>query len=225
MDNDGWLPDIDLVQVPGYAGRRFGRPGEIPWFARLYPSYIPDLAVLSCPDDPFRFRMQKVRNAMTPESAADYADSSSYGLNGFILSYSTGYLADLDRKQPSRPLDTILAADIGPDSVPHVDPSTIESPTPFRNFSVIRWDDGYDPYEPDLEFPWVTARHGRCINVLTLGGGVREAVTEDLMRNPIHGYYANCSAGGCTLCNEFHLPHYNFARDRLFWWTGPLPAE
>lgn len=223
IDNEGWLPDVSTDGEGKRDGSVESEYTATPWFVRLYPGYLGDMAALTCPEDPYRFRLL---GSQLPGNGAGIADNSSYGINGFIASCGKGYLANLDRRRPQRPLDTILAADIGPDN--EDDNSAETDPGrqgPARNSSVLLWDDGYSPLAPDSTLPWVTTRHGRSINMLTLGGGVREARTDEIMQQSLKSRYDNCSAGGCTLCREFYsLPHYSFARDNLFWWTGPLPA-
>ncbi|RME41566.1 MAG: hypothetical protein D6788_01000 [Planctomycetota bacterium] len=216
MENDGWLPTV--VE----AGARFGamrRP--TPWFLQLYrASLLPDPLVLVCPKDPYRYRMVPAGSRFEEKVRADY---SSYGLSSFIMTAGNGALADLDRKRPTRPADTILAADIGPDR------STFRTQMagaagPLRNYSLLTWDDGFDPFSGRPVEPWLTTRHGDGIHVLTIGGGVRKARTKPLMREPVRRYYDHCAAGGCTFCNELRAFHYSFARDRLYWWTGPAPS-
>ena len=223
IDNEGWLPDVSTDDEGKRDDGVESEYAATPWFVRLYPSYLGDMAALTCPEDPYRFRLL---GSQLPINDARIADCSSYGINGFITSCGKGYLANLDRRRPQRPLDTILAADIGPDYEGDSGEETNGGKQgPARNSSVLLWDDGYSPLAPDSTLPWVTSRHGNSINMLTIDGGVREARTDEVMQQPLRSRYDNCSAGGCTLCREFYcLPHYSFARDRLFWWTGPLPA-
>ena len=225
MENEGWLPDVTRNSGDSREDEPAAQYRSTPWFVRLYPSYLGDMAALTCPEDPYRFRLLGSR---LPEQGAALADSSSYGINGFITACGNGYLANLDRRHPMRPLDTILAADIGPDYTVATGDQTDSDPGsgPERNASVLLWDDGYSPLTEETTTPWVTTRHGRSINMLTLGGGVREARTDEIMQQSIRCRYDNCSAGWCTLCRDFYyLPHYSFARDHLFWWTGPLPSK
>jgi hypothetical protein len=93
---------------------------------------------------------------------------------------------------------------------------------PSRNGGLLMVDDGYDPFGDSIN-PWVTTRHMRGINVLTITAGVRVAHTADMPK--LSDYYGQCAAGGCTLCTQFEIEHYSFARDRLFWWTGPVTPE
>ena len=217
MENNGWLPDVEIEEDGGDAAE-----DNAVWFEPLYPIYLADPLVFRCPEDPFGHRMLRARYKLDDPFVGDY---SSYGINSFILTSAEGFLANLDRHQPSRPLDTILLADIGPDYGLEGGDNA-ESQGPLRNEGLLMVDDGFDPFEGgELPAPWVTTRHGRGINILTLGGGVRDARTLETLQTPINRYYLNCAAGGCTLCRELRMFHYSFARDRLFWWTGPAPSE
>ena len=215
IENDGWIP------VPEDPSGVASRPGYEPWFVKLYPTYLPDPLVLSCPEDPYRYRLADDRTQLRDPSVADF---SSYGMNSFILSVGHGYLAHADRYQPTRPHDTILVADLGPDRLPRRSRST-PLQGPRRNRSMMMWTDGFDPFSGLPANPWVTTRHGHGINMLTLTGVVRGVETTDILRSPIRKFYDNCAAGGCTLCSPLKQFHYSFARDHLYWWTGPLPAK
>lgn len=214
-ENDGWLP-LNTGNI-----RTWHRPmpSSGVWFTKLHPTYLPDAMVLSCPDDPFRYKFQDRRvqaNILAPV-ASDFA---SYGMNGFILNAGRGQLANLDRYRPSRPLETILFGDIGPDDEHRRSLSSI--PGPLRNASQLSWDDAYNPFIRTNNPSWVTTRHVAGINMAMLDGGVRTAITTDTVRARVMAYYSSCAAGGCTLCNELRIPHYSFARSRLYWYTGPV---
>ena len=221
MDNAGWLPHNEAID-----SEQDGRAVVAPWFVKLLPVYLGDGEALTCPEDPlyrrWRHKPLPTPDAIDPDQGVQPA---SYGLNGFMLHCGDGYLADPDRRPPTRPLDTLLAADLGPDGT--CVSATNDDPTPptDRNYSVLSWDDNYDPFGGQVQDPWITARHGRGINMLTLGGGVRSVRTIDIIDEPILDRYDSCVAGGCTLCTEFEVPHYTFARDRIFWWTGRLAGE
>lgn len=246
VENDGWLPSNRIVPD----GSEELHDKSV-WFVQLYPDYMSDPTTLACPRDPYRYRMVRARSHMSDPAVADY---SSFGMNGLLAIGAGGQLADLDRRMPTRPLDTILVADIGPDDVPfsqvdgHPGASQEEpkskgisvsstgsaqgasylSSGPQRNGSLLAWDDAFDPLSMQRPRTWITARHGDGINILTLAGGVRKAHTKELMRSPVRRYYRDCAAGGCSLCTaniEDQLYHYSFARDRLYWWTGPVRAD
>lgn len=224
-ENDGWLPS---------SGRSF-EPSETqgwtdPWFVQLYPTYLPNPMILTCPKDPYNFRLSKMGTGTRLEDP-EVADYPSYGLNSFIMTAGGGFIANIDRHLPTRPHDTVLAADLGPDRVVTNNRQKDRGPTnqiigPLRNSSLLAWDDGFDPFIPNRNTqPWVTTRHGHGINVLTLGGGVQQARTAEVLRKPMRRYYDSCAAGGCTFCRHLRVAHYSFARDHLYWWTGPPPVE
>ena len=220
MDNDGWLP---AVVKPPSIFEPVRRPD--PWFVKLYPQYVPNPTLLTCPEDPYRYRMERAGQYSTflQQVRPDYA---SYGLNSFLMTAGNGQLADLDRSRPTRPHDTILIADIGPDKITYSSPSRlVGSVGPTRNYSLLAWDDGLDPFSGQAVNPWVTTRHDQGIHIMTLGGNLRETETASILRSRMRSFYEDCAAGGCTLCNELRIEHYSFAKDHLYWWTGPVPTE
>jgi len=217
FESEGWLPMNDPEQPQAELRNENG-----PWFAKLFPTYMPDPLVLRCPKDPFGFRLQQARDKIRDPEVADFA---SYGINDFLMRAGGGYLANVDRHPPKRPHDTILAADLGPDSERGGPNRSSLRMGPSRNGSLLMWSDGYDPLTDRQSDTWVTSRHVHGINMLTLEGGIREVRTTDTLRSPIQRYYSYCAAAGCTLCNELGLQHYSFAKDRLFWYTGRIPTE
>ena len=215
MDNDGWLPPaVRRTQEIESLGQRD------PWFSKLYPTYLSDPMMLTCPEDPYRYRMTQVTAQLRDPTVAEYA---SYGINSFIAASGGGFLAN-DRRQPSRPHDTMLMADLGPDFAAST-PQTTGIVGPVRNASLMSWDDGFNPFTGRSLSPWLTQRHRGGINVLTLEGGVRDARTVDLLHTEMKRFYDRCAVGGCTFCNELRLAHYSFARAHLYWWTGSTPTE
>ena len=123
-------------------------------------------------------------------------------------------LQNLDRSSPRVPLETIMLADLGPDNM--------SGGWVRRNGGWLPWDDAYHPAVTGLRDSWLTGRHVGHINVLTIGGSVSKVRTIELMEDRITSYYGSCASGGCPLCNDYSLPHYSFAADRLYWWTGAL---
>ncbi len=227
MENGGWLPSVATASASSSNAAGAGalkREEAKPWFGRLYPTYLPDPMLLRCPKDPFGYRMA---TAFKPIPDPDFGDFASYGLNSFIMTVGGGRLANIERNAPRRPAATILSADLGPDdvNVPSSSPSGTTVPGPLRNGSLLMWSDGFDPFSPTPPNPWLTTRHGNGIHMLTLTGGVYDVRTTELLRSPIHMRYPRCAAGGCTLCTELKLYHYSFAKDQLFWWTGPVPSD
>lgn len=225
VEHDGWLPVGDVAAAPPSltaTSASDSNPDEfqVPnvWFMKLYPIYMTDPLVLACPQDPYRYRMIQARNHLLGPGIEDYP---SYGINSFMMTAGDGMLANVDRYEPSRPLDTILVADLGPDRFTgRVKGNRL--PGPSRNESMLAWDDGFDIFEGKGN-PWLTTRHGHGINMLTLGGGVREPNTSDVINTSIANFYPDCAAGGCVLCRELRTLHYSFASQRLYWWTGRLP--
>jgi competence protein ComGC len=218
IDNDGWLPMNEVVTTPMSTS---GSPSV--WFLKLYPLYMPDPVVLTCPEDPYGYRMLAVDDVLNEPNVEDYL---SYGLNSFILTAGGGHIADLDRHRPTRPLETILAADLGPDQLnaplSSLTPGTLIGPD--RNDGLLAWDDDWDPFTNPTPTPWVTTRHAGAINILDIDGGIHTAQTKNLLQGPIQQTYPDCAAGGCTLCLHLNYYHYSLAKDRLYWWTGPAPT-
>jgi len=224
VENDGWLPTNRTANPPPITTASTSE--NTAWFGKLFPTYLNDPMVLTCPEDPFRSRMVKAKNDLSDPAIADYA---SYGLNGFIMSAAGGILADLDRHRPSRALETILVADLGPDQGGRQTRVTKSGYGPKRNQSFLAWDDGYDPYAPAGNSPWLTMRHGAGINMLTVDGGVHPARTTEVIQTPVRSFYYECLAGGCSLCAQgssmYNIVHYSFAKNSLYWWTGTLALE
>lgn len=230
VENNGWLPTQRAVAASALAAASGSQNSA--WFGKLFPTYMNDPMVLTCPEDPYRGRMAKAKFNLSDPAIADYP---SYGLNGFIMSAAGGVLADLDRHRPSRPLETIMVADLGPDHAGRIARAPQKGLYgPKRNQSFLSWDDGYDPFSGSSD-PWLTMRHGVGINMLTIDGGVHPARTMDVIQTPIRSFYYECLAGGCSLCAQGgggspdspsnYITHYSFARNALYWWTGPLVLE
>jgi prepilin-type N-terminal cleavage/methylation domain-containing protein len=204
LDHDGWIPISD-----GQAGQAL--PNS--WFGKLYPHYLHDPELLRCPADP-----------MQP-GLTDFAhvSGSSYGLSDFLQSSPQGFLANLDRRQPRRPMDTLLIADVGPDATYAAAGANLGPWVAHRTSGRLPWDDSFSEGNSEVVLPWLTSRHSGSINTVTLGGSLRRVPTLDLMGGTILTYYATCAAGDCPLCTELHMPHYSFAHAGTFWWTGPVP--
>jgi prepilin-type N-terminal cleavage/methylation domain-containing protein/prepilin-type processing-associated H-X9-DG protein len=214
MENAGWLPPVRLPSPTASAGRT----SDV-WFLKLFPTYVSEPRIFVCPEDPYGYRMQRAWTSTGDPNLADYA---SFGMNSFILTAAGGTLAQVDRFQ-FRQDATILVADLGPDygnSSAEVPGGTVTGP--LRNRSLLSWDDNFDIFGEGE--PWLTARHGAGINILTVDGHVAPVRTVDMLREPILNFYDDCARGNCTLCNHLGLYHYSFARDQVYWWLGPPPA-
>jgi len=222
IENDGWLPRSETVAVPMTRGQR-GAPIRSPWFAGLFPTYLENAMALKCPKDPYGYRADGIDGRSDDPAAANFA---SYGMSDFIMSAGDGYLLNIDRKAPTRPADTILVADIGPDRIgPAPSSAAPDGLGPARNSALLSWTDGFDAFSRVRVEPWVTIRHHHGMHALTLTGEVRDVASDDVLERPVQQYYDRCAAGGCTFCNHLTMYHYSFAKDRLFWWTGPVPAK
>ena len=220
LDNAGWLPvsgqETGPMQNVGLASA---------WYRSLFPRYVGDLTVLVCPEDPLA---NAVRASLSmAEVDQQLPELTSYGLSEIILSSPDQYLAHLDRYPPRRPWDTLLVADLGAD-VALTGESDQESALwleSVRNHGQLPIDDGYDPGRSVQVPPWLTDRHSGSINAVTFGGAIRSIRTQELMTEPISAYYEDCAVGGCTVCIQLGMPHYNFSAAGTYWWTGVLPRR
>lgn len=222
IDNNGWLPQARAAAGPT-GGRRGERTPREPWFGQVVQTYLGDSGVLRCPKDPYGYRVADLRGErLRDPNSSDFA---SFGLNNFIMTASETIELNVDRRPPARPADTILVADIGPDRAPAFSrtPSTA-NPGPERNSGLLSWTDGYDAFSRTQREPWVTMRHGQGIHIVTLSMELRDVNTSRVLAAPVQKYYPGCAAGGCTFCSQLEQFHYSFAKDRLFWWTGPISA-
>lgn len=218
----GWLPvngEAAAVAPSGPYSTTTDPVSQV-WFVQMYHAgFLEDLNVLVCPDDPYGFRMKQICGDVDSPLVAG---CSSYGLNGFIMTAGKGALAHIDRFR-IRGYQTILAGDLGPDSVfgPAATSPTTGGP---KRDALLGLMNGVDP--ADGSGPWLTARHEKGINMLTVDGGVRPARTIDILKRktPIRKVYREGELGGCTICTDLELYHYSFAKDQLYWWTGRAPV-
>jgi prepilin-type N-terminal cleavage/methylation domain-containing protein len=211
-DNQGWLPTVGAVDA--------FRQVET-WWAKLVDTTPGVRNILICPDDPLATLLR------TQIAQRRFGDNGpgSYGLNDFIVSSPRAFLSNLDRHSPARPADTILVADLGPDVIatPEGSDGIVRGPT--RNFGRLSMDDLYQPgnLPEDQEASWLTGRHVGSINLLSVVGNVRDIPTRATMDRSLVSYYPACAAGDCTICRYLDLPHYSFAEQNAYWWTGPAP--
>jgi len=212
-DNDGWLP-----HVTDDAAADADAPAPT-WYDPLLPGYLTDVSALICPEDPYQAALEDATRA--PQHP-DWSNASSYGVNDYILGSPNAYLANVERHPPARPVDTMVAADMGPDFGAS-DGSEPGPYLPHRTQGRLPWSDGYDWGQMQSNGPWITQRHGDSINMLTLGGAVRRVQTSNVMKQPVLDHYDHCAAGKCTFCNELHEEHYSFSHAYTYWWTGPIP--
>jgi type II secretory pathway pseudopilin PulG len=214
MENLGWLPVPDDPRIRSATS----------WASAVFRDQPSGRWTLVCPSDSWSPLLRRNLAFGVP----DYADTSSYGMNDFILSSPQSMLANLDIFKPRRPAETILLADMGPDTmIANIENYDGRRRANSRNLGRLEVDDGYTPGTPAqvLPQPWLTPRHGHTINVLTVSGVVRSVVTDQALGRRIQSYYPNCAAQFCTLCIglQMQMPHYSFAESQAFWWTGPVP--
>jgi prepilin-type N-terminal cleavage/methylation domain-containing protein len=213
VDNQGWLP-VSFASAAGDGEKD-------PWYDLLVPQYLPDVTPLICPDDPYRGVL--LRAAQLPVHP-DWANATSYGMSAFILSGPKAHLANIERNPPKKPMDTLLVADIGPDTGQATSGGSSGQPLLDRNASQMEWDDDFDFGGLGGGGPWVTLRHINSINGLTMGGAVRALRTVEVVREPVSDFYDRCAAGDCAFCLVLEEPHYTFYRSATYWWTGPIPS-
>ncbi|MCA9251882.1 MAG: type II secretion system protein [Phycisphaerales bacterium] len=213
-DNGGWLPTVE-----GDAVNR----STAAWSATLFKDNPSGRGVLICPEDPWG---EILRNSYAHGSGNEDFPSS-YGMNDFIVSSPSSFLANVGRISPKRPDSTILVADMGPDEVSYAGELAGGSPAPSRNFGRLSIDDGYQIGQPPgYQFsPWLSGRHSNKINVLTLNGNVKPINVKPVLQRDIEPYYSACASQDCTVCIYLELPHYSFHESGTFWWTGPVPIR
>jgi prepilin-type N-terminal cleavage/methylation domain-containing protein len=211
-DNSGWLPALNQSSSTASSDS---------WSARLFENNPAGWGSLICPEDPWA---TVLRNNLAL-GRFDVGANSSYGLNDFIVSSSGSFLANRNRQFPSRPDDTILLADMGPDLVAKTLAPDGLLHIPVRNFGRLAIDDLYEPgLPPDQDNePWLTGRHNGKINMLSMMGNVKQIAIRPVLARPISTYYAECAARSCTICTDLDMDHYSFAESSAFWWTGRMP--
>jgi prepilin-type N-terminal cleavage/methylation domain-containing protein len=194
------------------------------WFYKL-ERHLRDPRILICPADPLAGQFDyaafdgdlKHMNARVP--------SCGYGMNYLLRHFHEPESFNVDFYKPKRPANTILMAEVGPDS------GVMDAPfyeggmgQPWRDGGRLVWDDGARPWYSGKT--WLTGRHYGHINMMAVDGSVRFVRTQHLLTSRILPQYPDCMAGGCYFCN-YHsgsdATHYNFAQAKLYWWTGPYP--
>lgn len=245
-DHKGSLPNShipDSAWVDGDAGSLWSEAAHLVrkknlWFYRLVPRYLGNPNALICPGDPFRTEFDF---DATPEGGEPHTDvtvaSCGYGMNFFLRHYAfphKSYLMNTDRYAPRYPDKTILLADVGPDDqlvLEHLDacldPGGVGQP--WRDGGRIIWDDGVRGWYQGPT--WLTMRHLGKINMTTMDGAVHAVPTAKQLREGPKARDDMClsmvwpmSANNylCHLCYD-QEPHYVFAEQGLWWWTGPVP--
>jgi len=206
-DNQGWIP-----VRPAGAG---GVPTDArTWFGTLSSRHLMDPALLRCPSDPVRQPRDRYGAPV---------GGTSYGLSDFIQSSPAGYLANLERRQPRRPMESLLLADVGPDATDGrlgLQPGQADA---HRSSGQLPCNDNFDLGARRPVPPWLTDRHFGAVNMVMIGGFVRRVPTDRMMNATIEAFYSDCAVGDCPLCLALRVPHYSFAHAQTYWWTGPVP--
>jgi len=202
------------------------------WFYKLCDpprgkKYIGDPKVFLCPGDPHKDKFNY--EAAHPSPLAPYphmlvsAQSCGYGLTYVIRHWGVW---NIEKQGPKRPANTILMAEVGPDTALKAAPLMQGSGRPWRDGGRIIWDDGKRGWYNGPT--WLTARHLGKINVAAMDLAVHRVRTSEMLRAPIQKQYPDCKAGECYFCNYHQqygdATHYNFAHAKLYWWTGRFPS-
>ncbi len=195
----------------------------------LNDEYVSEASRFICPGD-----INAPRRDSAPQEFLhrQIADGPSYGLNqltwreyGVVPSDDVGLL-----RKPSKPNETILLADMGPDipggELPKNEAEQRRIIERARDGGRLVPDDGFRFGAVHPPASWLTARHGRTINLIAQGGNAVAAGHDvgRMMDDVPADYYDDCATGTCTFCNVFRAPHYDFSRSDLYWWTGPYYA-
>lgn len=200
------------------------------WFYKLAKKYQPNPKIYICPSDPFGprfdFEAKKTVGSTVVMRANTAVPSVGYGMNYLVRHFADPYSFNIEKFPPKRPMNTILLAEVGPDHMLPVTPLGGGLPgQAWRDGGRLVWDDGARGWYTGPT--WLTARHVGRINVSTMGGSVQRASTAKLLRpRTIKPKYDDCARGDCYFCN-YHsggdATHYNFSKDKLWWWTGKYP--
>lgn len=198
------------------------------WFYTLFPKWIGDGRVFSCPGDPFLAQFNFTAEKNNQEHADAKVASCGYGMNYLFRHFGEPRSFNTERYPPSRPASYILMlAEVGPDEDIAAAPSSVNGQTtPWRDGGRLIWDDGARPWYSGPT--WLTARHAGSINMAALDGSVKRVQTAGLLQTPLKKKYDDCEGGDCYFC-IYHprgaddKRHYNFAHAKLWWWTGPPP--
>jgi prepilin-type N-terminal cleavage/methylation domain-containing protein len=217
-------------RVPGSAPKQT-RKWDL-WFYTLYPQYAPDEKIFICPGDPIRTRFDfEARLGPNPHGNAQ-VPSCGYALN-YLLRHMHAHHSlssfNLETYPPTRPGDTILMSEVGPDdNVERVNTQNVGWSVPWRDGGRMIWDDGIRGWYNGPT--WLTARHMGKINMASMDGAVKRVRSAHLLTTPPVSFYLDCAGDTskpetmvCSCC-RWQIPHYNFSHAKLWWWTGPDPV-
>lgn len=196
----------------------------------LEGEYVSEATAFICPGD-----INAPRRDSAPQEflRRQIADGPSYGLNQlFWREYDVAPSDDVVGvlRKPSEPSKTILLADLGPDipggELPKNEAEQRRIIERARDAGRLVPDDGFRLGAVRPPASWLTARHGRTINLIAQGGNAVAAGHDvsEMMDSVPAEYYDDCATKDCTFCNRFRAPHYDFSKSDLYWWTGPYYA-
>jgi len=242
-EHRGWLPQSHNSANPWQPGAlwseaAWGVSKKDLWFYKIAPSYLGNPAAFICPGDPILTKFDYEAKPPNGQPRTNLnVPSCGYGMN-----YSLRHLAvhtdlmNADNKQPDRPSNTILLAEVGPDDELEYTPlygsgnGDVGLAMPWRDGGRLLWDDGARGWYNGPT--WLTARHHGGINMASFDGAVRWVSTrKQLMEGPQpRNFECMGLAGGpphgwrytCYFCfkNTADFRHYQFHRSGLWWWTG-----
>ncbi len=231
MENNGFVPPNAWSEYDWYV-----RKGDL-WFYKLFPKYLGNPDILICPGDPFRnqfdFEAKHPSPSAPPHAVATVA-SCGYGLNYVFRHWGEPHSFNLERYAPRRPANTILFAEVGPDTAlvktDLTNTNILGKGVPWRDGGRLVWDDGARSWYAGPT--WLTGRHAGKINMTSLDGTVHRVRTDKGLREGPQISDPRGLANDCTFCN---LPtygsewgwnqeyHYIFSHAGLYWWTGRFP--
>lgn len=202
------------------------------------PTYVGNPDALICPSDPLKDQFDF--DAPHPRDGVLYGNakvaSCGYGMNYLYRHFGEPYSFNTEHFPPTRPEDTILLGEVGPDLDVVLAPfygagdETTHTSKPWRDGGRLIWDNGQRSWFSG--YTWLTARHRGGANFTTLGGIVKRADTVDMLNQRqnrgIEQWYERCASGDCYFCN-YHPSgygdkyHYDLSHAGLYWWTGDRP--
>lgn len=204
-------------------------PKEKLWFYTLVPKLVQNPDVLICPADPFRDQFDFEAKRGNIPHANTWVPSCGYALNYVLRHFGDPYSFNIEAYSPSRPEETILMAEVGPDDEIRLIPNySGGGATPWRDAGRMVWHDGirsWDRWRPT----WLTTRHMGAINMAAMDLSVKRVPTMRVLELPLEQQYTvghplgDCKGGDCYWCNYEADDHYNFSLSKLYWWTGRMP--
>lgn len=203
------------------------------WFYKLAPLYIGNPDALICAADPFGDEFDFDAVIQNQLHMNGRVPSCGYGMNYLLRHFADPYSFNIEVYPPTRPEETILLAEIGPDDEIRLMGlyQGQGGGTPWRDGGRLVWDDGARSWYQNKP-TWLTARHLGDANMAAMDLSVKRVPVLDALSSPIEPMYGpghplgDCQSGDCYFCN-YHpnndATHYNFSRSKLYWWTGRYP--